>query len=151
MSSTPIQQAADHLFRHESGKMIAVLSRLLGLEHLDKAEDIVQDTLLQALNTWSYKGVPENAAAWLYRVAKNKAIDIIRRDKNFRNIRSEYGYLLESEYTLTPTVHNIFQDEEIEDSQLRMIFACCHQAPALVLGNYLYRITSLVLLSCQVK
>lgn len=76
-------QIVDHLFRHESGKMIAVLSKLLGLQNFQTAQDIVQDTLLQALRTWSYKGLPENPVAWLYRAAKNKAVDHLRREKNF--------------------------------------------------------------------
>src|SRR5690348_2596215 len=126
MTPTTIYEAADHLFRREAGKMVAVLSKLLGLQHLDKAQDIVQDTLLQALNTWSYKGMPPNPAAWLYKVAKNKAIDFIRRDSNFRKITSDYSYLLESGYTLVTTLHRVFEEEEIEDSQLKMIFACCH-------------------------
>ena len=53
-----INQLVDHLFRHESGKMISVLSRLLGLQNIETAQDIVQDTLLQAMNTWSYKAFP---------------------------------------------------------------------------------------------
>ena len=124
--TTRIQQTVDHLFRHESGKMVAVLSKLLGLQHLGHAHDIVQETLLQAMNTWGYKGIPENPVAWLYRVAKNKAIDLIRRDHAFRKASSAYGKLLDSAYTLYPTVYNIFEEEEITDSQLRMIFACCH-------------------------
>jgi len=64
-----ILQAIDHLFRHESGKMVSVLSKLFGFKNLDAAQDIVQDTLLQAMKTWSYSGVPDNPSAWLYRVA----------------------------------------------------------------------------------
>jgi RNA polymerase sigma factor (sigma-70 family) len=125
-SSSNIHQTIDHLFRHESGKMVSVLSRLLGLQNLETSQDIVQDTLLQAMNTWSYKGVPDNAAAWLYRVAKNKAIDFLRREKKFKELIPQYAYLLESEYTLTPTVNNFFLENEMKDSQLRMMFACCH-------------------------
>ena len=125
-----INQLVDHLFRHESGKMIAVLSRLLGLQNIEVAQDIVQDTLLQAMSTWSYKEVPDNPSAWLYRVAKNKAIDFLRREKKFHAISPEYGYLLESEYTLASTVSNLFLETEIQDSQLRMMFACCHPAIA---------------------
>lgn len=84
MSDHPahINQLVDHLFRHESGKMIAVLSRLLGLQRLDIAQDIVQDTLLQAMNAWGFNAIPDKPAAWLHRVARNKAIDFLRREKN---------------------------------------------------------------------
>lgn len=125
-----IHQTVDHLFRHESGKMVAVLSRLLGLQNLETAQDIVQDTLLQAMNTWSYGNIPDNPSGWLYRVAKNKAIDFLRREKRFKEISSQYAYLLQSEYTLTPTINNLFLENEIQDSQLRMMFACCHPSIA---------------------
>jgi len=121
-----INQLVDHLFRHESGKMIAVLSRLLGLQNIEIAQDIVQDTLLQAMSTWSYKSIPDNPSAWLYRVAKNKAIDFLRREKKFKEVSPQYSYLLQSEYTLASTVNNLFLENEIQDSQLRMMFACCH-------------------------
>jgi RNA polymerase sigma-70 factor (ECF subfamily) len=121
-----INQLVDHLFRHESGKMIAVLSRLLGLQNIEIAQDLVQDTLLQAMSTWSYKSIPDNPSAWLYRVAKNKAIDFLRKEKRFRGLSPQLSYLLESEYTLSATVNDLFLENEIEDSQLRMMFACCH-------------------------
>lgn len=105
--------------------MIAVLSKLLGLQNLQTAQDIVQDTLLQALYTWSYKGSPDNPTAWLYKVARNKAVDHLRREKRFRGVRAHHSYLLETENQFS-AVHPIFKEEEIEDSQLRMIFACCH-------------------------
>lgn len=118
----------DHLFRHEAGKMVAVLSRLLGMQQLETAQDIVQDTLLQAMNTWSYNGPPDNPAAWLMKAARNKAIDYLRRQKRFNEISPRYAYLLQSEYTLSPTVSSFFLEHEIADSQLRMMFACCHPA-----------------------
>jgi len=125
-----INQVVDHLFRHESGKMVSVLSRLLGLENLETAQDIVQDVLLQAMVTWSYKGIPENPSAWMYRAAKNKAIDILRREKKFRQISPQYSYLLQSEYTLSSTITHLFLENEIQDSQLRMMFACSHPSIA---------------------
>jgi RNA polymerase sigma-70 factor (ECF subfamily) len=106
--------------------MVSVLSKLFGFKNLDAAHDIVQDTLLQAMNTWSYNGLPDNPTAWLYRVAKNKAIDLLRREKTFRDLSPQYAYLLQSEYSLSPTVNNLFLENEIQDSQLRMMFACCH-------------------------
>ncbi len=117
---------ADRLFRHEAGKMVSVLSKLLGLQNLETAQDIVQDTLLQAMNTWGYNGIPDNPSAWLYRVAKNKAVDFLRREKKFKEISPQYSYLLQSGYSLASTVNNLFLENEIQDSQLRMMFACSH-------------------------
>jgi RNA polymerase sigma factor (sigma-70 family) len=125
-----VNQQLDHLFRRESGKMIAVLSRLLGFQNFETAQDIVQDTLLQAMNTWSFNGIPDNPSAWLYRAAKNRAIDFLRREKKFKEISPQYAYLLQSEYSLSSTVNNLFLENEIEDSQLRMIFTCSHPSIA---------------------
>mgnify|MGYP002135084784 CR=1 FL=1 len=80
------QQKMDSLFRHESGKMLAVLTRLLGLTQIEGAQDSVQDTLLQAINSWPYSGMPAQPEAWLYKVAKNKAIDYIRRNKKYHEV-----------------------------------------------------------------
>ncbi|MBL0336765.1 MAG: sigma-70 family RNA polymerase sigma factor [Chitinophagaceae bacterium] len=128
-ASDPVMhQLVNHLFRQESGKMIAVLTNILGFGQYETAEDLVQDTLLQAMNTWSYGGIPEKPEAWLYRVAHNKAIDLIRRKKRFWELTPEYAHLLESEWTDTEKSQQIFLENEIQDSQLRMIFACCHPA-----------------------
>jgi RNA polymerase sigma factor (sigma-70 family) len=82
--------------------------------------------LLQAIGTWGYNGIPENPRAWLYRAAKNKAIDFLRREKKFKQISPQYSYLLQSEYTLSSTINHLFLENEIQDSQLRMMFACSH-------------------------
>jgi len=116
----------DHLFRHESGKMVAVLTRVFGFANMEQAEDIVQDTIIRALETWKFGKVPDNPQAWLYRTAKNKAIDLIRRQKVKHKIESEIAPLLKSEYTLVPSMNDMFRENEIKDSQLRMMFACCH-------------------------
>ena len=114
------------LFRSEAGKMSSVLTRLLGFQNLETAEDIVQDTLLQAMTTWKFKGVPENPSAWLYAVAKRKAIDVLRKNQVRRKLDGEVARFLSSEYTLGTTVNQYFLENEIQDSQLRMIFALCH-------------------------
>jgi RNA polymerase sigma factor (sigma-70 family) len=121
-----VSKIVDHLFRHESGKMVAVLTRLFGFPNIEQAEDIVQDTILSALQSWKFGKVPENPQAWLYRSAKNKAIDILRRQQVKYKIETEISYLLKSEYTLAPTINELFTENEIKDSQLRMMFACCH-------------------------
>src|SRR5262245_51794122 len=126
MLEQQVNQLVDHLFRHEAGKMAAVLTRLLGFQSLEIAEDIVQDTLLKAMTTWKYKGIPDNPSAWLHTVAKRKTIDAIRKHRLHEQHHSEIGYALKSEWTLSPTVSSFFRENEIEDSQLRMIFACCH-------------------------
>lgn len=130
-NSQIIENRIDHLFRHESGKMISVIARIIGYDKVDEAEDIVQDTLLKAMQTWSIKGVPDNPEAWLYSVAKNKAIDEIRKNKNKVKYESEVSSFLYSDMSLIPTIDKMFLDNEIEDSQLRMIFACCHPSMAI--------------------
>ncbi|HEY0653073.1 MAG TPA: sigma-70 family RNA polymerase sigma factor [Chryseosolibacter sp.] len=126
MDTPQINALLTRLFRTESGRMASVLTRLLGFENLQTAEDIVQDTLLQAMKTWPFGGVPENPAAWLYAVAKRKAIDVLRKQQVRKKLDGEAARLLSSEYTLAPTVEHHFLEKEIEDSQLRMIFALCH-------------------------
>lgn len=112
----------EHLFRHESGKMLSVLTRLFGFSNTETAEDIVQDTLLTAFETWKLKGVPEQPRAWLYRVAKNKAVDYLRREHRFQ---TRIAPQLSPEATLAD-LDPLFLDHQIEDAQLRMMFACCH-------------------------
>lgn len=128
MSEANVNQVVSHLFRHEAGKMAAVLARMVGLQQLNLAEDIVQDTLLQALNVWKVKGIPENPPAWLYTVAKRKAIDVIRQRTSHAHIEKDLAQAFKSEWTLSPAINQLFFEHEIEDSQLRMMFACCHPA-----------------------
>ena len=119
-------ELVDHLFRSEAGKMTAVLTRLFGFRQYEIAQDIVHDTIYLALKEWSFNRIPENPTAWLYKVAKNKAIDYLRRENRRAEITSELKPLLQSEYTFEPSVHHIFSENEITDSQLRMMFAACH-------------------------
>ncbi len=135
LASEPVQQLTEHLFRNESKKMISVLVRIFGTENFETAEDVVQDTLLQAMHIWKMKGIPDNPSGWLFRVAKNKAIDIIRRNKH--SIQFDFTdkekILLTSEYTLNSTMENFWKEEFIKDDLLRMMFACCH--PEISLEN----------------
>ncbi len=116
----------DHLFRREAGRMVAALTRLFGAKHVDLAEDIVQETLLKAMHEWPYHGVPDVPAAWLHRVAKNLAIDRLRREARGLELLKENAALLRSEWTLSSTVNELMDAPSIADDQLRMMFACCH-------------------------
>jgi RNA polymerase sigma-70 factor (ECF subfamily) len=126
MEEQELNKLVGHLFRHEAGRMAAVLTRLLGFNAFDLAEDIVQDSLLQAMSVWRYKGIPENPSAWLYTVARRRALDSLRQKKTHDHHHGRIRAALQSEWTLSTTVNRMFRETEIEDSQLRMIFACCH-------------------------
>ena len=120
------RQLVDHLFRHEAGKMIAVLTRIFGIHNLELVEDTVQETFLKALQTWGYGAVPENPSAWLMQVARNRAIDLIRQQHKRSGISEELSLRLQSD--AENAIQQFFLDTEIADSQLRMIFTCCHPA-----------------------
>ena len=125
MSATPDTGVLlEHLFRHQAGRITAHLARLLGPARLDLAEEIVQEAMLRALQTWPYQGVPENAAAWLFRVAHNAAIDAVRRER----LIDEKADVLAGE--LTRWSASVFRDpdfeEQLRDDELRMMFMCCH-------------------------
>jgi RNA polymerase sigma factor (sigma-70 family) len=117
-------QLVEHLFRHESGKMVAILARIFGLEHLSLAEDVVQEALARALQTWPFYGVPQNPSAWLMRTSRNLALDVVRREKVFRDKEAEIVHLMDRPgVTLA---NSGAMEEEIPDDRLRLIFVCCH-------------------------
>jgi len=109
--------------------MLAVLVKLFGLHQVGVAEDIVQETLLAALESWKLRGMPEQPRAWLYRTAKNKTIDFLRRERNFQaNIAPNLSEAAARNTAPETWLDGFFLDAEIEDAQLRMMFACCHPA-----------------------
>jgi RNA polymerase sigma factor (sigma-70 family) len=121
-----VAEPGDHLFRREAGRMVAALTRLFGVHNLALAEDVVQDAFLRALEVWKQRGVPENPSAWLMATAKNRALDILRRERTARTYAPELGRLLDSEWTLAPAVAEAFGESTIRDDQLRLMFSCCH-------------------------
>lgn len=126
MSTPTHPQDMEHLFRRESGRMVAAVTRVFGVHNLALAEDVVQDAFCRALEVWSLRGMPENPAAWLVATAKHRALDALRRERTARTFAPELGRLLESEWTLAPTVDELFDEGAIKDSLLRMMFSCCH-------------------------
>ena len=127
--SAEVLGAVEHLFRHEAGKMVAILTRIFGVEHLTLAEDVVQDALARALQTWPFYGVPENPSAWIIRAARNRALDVVRRERNFREKEAEIVRVFDTPVA-TPDAGAGFE-QEITDDRLRMMFVCCHpEVPA---------------------
>src|SRR5215831_12761976 len=118
----PVAPLVEHFFRHEAGRLVSVLTRIFGWRNFDLVEDMVQATLLDALQAWRVR-VPDNPSGWVHRIAKNKILDALRRAK--------IGQRVTAEWAAARPIHEegideLFLDTEIEDSQLRMIFACCH-------------------------
>jgi RNA polymerase sigma factor (sigma-70 family) len=106
--------------------MVAILTRIFGIEHLNLAEDVVQEALARALQTWPFYGVPKNPSAWIMRASRNLALDVVRRRKVFQNKQSEIIRLMDRDGA-TPD-EAIFSEDEISDDRLRLIFVCCHPA-----------------------
>jgi RNA polymerase sigma-70 factor (ECF subfamily) len=96
------------------------------VHNLALAEDVVQDAFCRALEVWKARGVPDNPSAWLMAAAKNRALDVVRRERTARTFAPELARLLESEWALAPLVDEAFADHTVRDEQLRMMFSCCH-------------------------
>jgi RNA polymerase sigma factor (sigma-70 family) len=120
--SESVAPLVEHFFRHEAGRLVSVLTRIFGWRNFDLVEDMVQATLLDALEAWRVQ-VPDNPSAWVHRIARNKILDALRRNK--------IGERALEQWAATHPNHEsgldgLFVESEIEDSQLRMMFACCH-------------------------
>jgi RNA polymerase sigma-70 factor (ECF subfamily) len=119
VSSSPQSGALlEHLFRRQAGRIVAWLAHQLGPAHLDLAEEMVQEAMLRALQSWSIDGAPRNPEAWLFRAAHNAALDHLRRDRRLKPLDG----LREPE---SPALDPAFE-EQLRDDELRMIFMCCH-------------------------
>ncbi|HEX2059416.1 MAG TPA: sigma-70 family RNA polymerase sigma factor [Thermoanaerobaculia bacterium] len=120
--SDPVHVIVDHLFRHSAGQMVATLTRVFGPAHLSLAEEVVQEALIAAMQQWSIRGIPENPRGWLFQVARNRALDQIRRETTLRGKEAEI---------VTAFRDRGGDDEpafahEVRDDQLRMMLMCCH-------------------------
>jgi len=116
-----------HLFRRQAGQMVATLTRRLGSRHLEVAEDAVQDALMTALQQWPFRGVPDQPEAWLFQVAKNRALDRLRHVRMASDKAPVVA--LEMAAATEPAVTSALLREElppVEDDQLGLIFLVCH-------------------------
>ncbi len=121
-------ESLKHLFQQEFSKMVAVISKLFGLQHIEIAEDIVSETFLQATETWGIKGIPQNPTAWLYAVAKQKTLYHFRRNKILDK-------KIIPELKITQQITNQIEEpdfsmDNIKDSELQMMFAVCNPSIA---------------------
>jgi RNA polymerase sigma factor (sigma-70 family) len=125
-ATAEVSRLADHLFRHEAGKLISVLTGIFGINRLQLAEDVVQESLVRALRTWPYSGIPQNPAAWLTQTAKNLALDVIRREKIFHEKEPDIIATFKHWPADAPDGESPMFDSEIRDGRLRLMFTCCH-------------------------
>jgi len=126
----------DHFFRHQYGALVASLTRHLGGAHLDLVEESVQEAMVRALRVWPHRGMPDRPAAWLARVARNHAIDVLRRARRSEALPEGPGLdalanrarELESHPGLVDRPDAATGEHGLRDEQLHMIFLCCHPA-----------------------
>jgi len=114
------QELIPHLFRTEYRKIVSVLCKRFGFDQMETAEDLASDTFMTAAQTWALQGIPANPVAWLYHVAKNKAKNHLQREATFNTkvLPQMTAGVTENEIDLSP--------QNINDSQLQMMFAICH-------------------------
>jgi predicted RNA polymerase sigma factor len=126
-SASGAEAVVDDAFcRRERARLLAALTRVFGVAGLALAEDVVQETLAKAFEAWSFGGIPEHASSLLMVSAKNRALDVFRRERTARRFAPEIGRLIESEWTLRPAVEELFLPAALKDDELRMMFSCCH-------------------------
>jgi RNA polymerase sigma factor (sigma-70 family) len=113
---------AEHFFRHESARILALLTKVFGMRNLQLAEDMVQEILLQAFTQWSFGSIPDNPSAWVMTVAKRKVLNHFKRER----FLSTHGEAIAYEMEALENVESVFQENQVGDSMLRMMFACCH-------------------------
>jgi RNA polymerase sigma-70 factor (ECF subfamily) len=116
----------DALFRREAARLLAALTRAFGIDNLALAEDVVQETLAGAFEAWSYRGIPAHYSALLTTAAKNRALDVFRRERTARKFAPEIRRGVESEWTLRPELEARFLPDALKDDELRMMFTCCY-------------------------
>jgi len=130
MSHTDPIALVDHLFRRQAGQMVATLTRTLGPRHLTLAEAAVQDALITAMQQWPFRGIPENPEAWLFQVARNRALDRLRHGK--MSIDKEPDISRESTLVESPGDAPLLRREvpPLDDDQLGLLFLTCHPSLA---------------------
>jgi RNA polymerase sigma factor (sigma-70 family) len=123
MTRVDVRRVVDAVWRMESARLVAALTRVTG--DVGLAEELGQDALVAALEQWPRTGVPDRPGAWLMATAKNRAIDTFRRAERLRAKTAELGRTLEHEQGGEPDWAAAL-DEVVEDDVLRLVFISCH-------------------------
>ena len=122
--SSSAHLATEHFYRNERGRLVATLVAQFGTWRLQLVEDAAQEALVRALQTWPYRGVPNNPAAWLTQAARNVVLDHLRREQRWQ--QREEGIAAEQGRWSGHGDGTAANDEWIRDDMLRLIFICCH-------------------------
>lgn len=129
---TETSELVEHFFRHEYANLVSVLTRAFGIRRLDLVEEMVGAAMVQAMETWKQTGVPDNPAAWIHRVARNKTLDALRCDKiHEKAVGFSYAALHQKDiqrenFGTNNVIDGWLEDQSLPDSLLRMMFVCCH-------------------------
>jgi len=115
-------ELGDNFFRHEYGRLVAMLSRRVGVHNVEAVEDAVQFALGAAVETWPRSNIPDRPSAWLFRVAHNYVLGELRRSAHRADLALQHHAHLEPHELDSPQV---FLASDVRDDMLRMLFACC--------------------------
>ena len=118
------EQVLHKIYREESGKIISVLTKIFGATNLNLSEDVMQEAYIEALEKWGNR-IPKNPTAWIYSVARNKALNIVNQNKYKEEHQNEVAHLSTSDWTADTLLDMLFSEEEMKDDQLKMMFICC--------------------------
>ena len=124
MTATETHRAIDAVWRIESARLIAGLTRIVG--DVGVAEDLAQDALVAALERWPESGIPDKPGAWLMATAKHRAFDLLRRDKMLDRKHAEVGHELEARQEMAVPDLDAALDDQVGDDLLRLVFISCH-------------------------
>ncbi|MEM7785927.1 MAG: sigma-70 family RNA polymerase sigma factor [Planctomycetota bacterium] len=129
MKQESSNQLVEHFFRHEYGNMVSVLTRAFGVSKIGLVEDMVSSAMIEAMNSWKQNGYPENPSGWIHRVARNRILDHLRREKAHQKAIAFVGTQHPSEVDASEgLIEGWFAEDAIADSLLRMMLICCHPA-----------------------
>ena len=121
VQSRDVGALADGVFRRESARLVASLTRVFGPGNIHLVEDVVQEALETALQAWQVQ-IPDNPAAWLSKVARNRALDVIRHQNTQRKYAEEHESQLGSGWSSSTTIDDSLAEEAADENQLRMMF-----------------------------